>query len=408
MSSISPARRGSLRTLRRAGATVLALAAVGAPAASAAQSPPTLATAGAFGVLAGSAVTNTGPSVVDGDLGLSPGTSVSGFPPGTVNGTTHVTDATAGQAQADAKLAYDDLAGRSPAVAVTGDLGGLVLTAGVYRAASSIGLTGPVTLDAQGDPSAVFVFQIGSALTTASASAVKLVNGAQPCNVFWTIGSSATFGTASTFAGTVLAKTAVTMNDGVTLAGRVLARTGAVTMINDRISVPTCTAPGTPPAPTPAPGSGTAAAPGAPGTTTPGTATPGTATPGPSAGGVTTQGNGAAIVTTVPRSFATTITRFGTSRCLRGTFRTVVTGLHIGRVVFSVGPHVIARPTSGPFQAFVHPPTRGGSRTVLATVTFTDGTPVARVRLRYRACAAATVPVRTPSRPPRTPGGFTG
>jgi hypothetical protein len=392
--------------------TSLAILLTAGPA-GAAQSPAGLGTAGSFGVLAGSSITNTGPSVINGDLAVSPGTAISGFPPGTVNGVSHSADAAGAAAQADAKSAYDDLAGRGPAATVTGDLGGLVLTAGVYRAASSIGLTGPVTLDAQGDSSAVFIFQIGSALTTASGSSVKLVNGANPCNVYWQIGSSATFGTGTVFAGTVLAQTSITMGDGVTLAGRALARTGAVTLINDRITVPTCTT-ASPPASTPAPGGTTSTAPGTPGATgttgtTPGTAgtpdaPPGTAGQAPG----TVTASGAAIFTTVPRSISTRITRMGTAQCIRGTFRTVITGRRIAKVVFSVGPTVLATRRSGPFQAFVRPPRTGGVRTVVARVTFTDGTRPATVRLRYRACAAAAAPVATPSRPPRAPGGFTG
>jgi Ice-binding-like len=137
-------------------------------------------------------VTNTGPSTVNGDLGVSPGTAVTGFPPGTVNGNLHAADAVAGQAQLDLTTAYNDAAGRTPPAAVTADLGGQRLTSGVYNSATSLGLTGALTLDAQGDPNAVFVFQAGSTLTTASGSHVNLVNGAQACNVFWQIGSSAT------------------------------------------------------------------------------------------------------------------------------------------------------------------------------------------------------------------------
>src|ERR1700722_6020166 len=152
--------------------------------AGAATAPVNLGTAASFAVLAGSTVTNTGPSTINGDLGVSPGTAVTGFPPGTVNGTIHAADAVAGQAQSDLTTAYNDAASRTPPVVVSGDLGGLTLTPGVYKARSWIGLTGALTLDAQGDSSAVFVFQVGSTLTTASASHVNLINGAQACNVF--------------------------------------------------------------------------------------------------------------------------------------------------------------------------------------------------------------------------------
>jgi serine protease AprX len=199
-----------------------------------------LGTAESFAVLAGSTVTNTGPSTVNGNLGLSPGTAVTGFGPGTVTGTTYVAEAIALKAQSDLTIAYGDAAARTPAVAAPADLGGLTLTPGVYRNASSLGLTGALTLDAQGDPNAVFVFQAGSTLTTGSASQVRLVNGAQACNVFWKVGSSATLGTGTSLAGNILALTSITINDGVTLQGRALARNGAVTLINDTITAAHC------------------------------------------------------------------------------------------------------------------------------------------------------------------------
>jgi serine protease AprX len=199
-----------------------------------------LRTAESFAVLAGTTVTNTGPSKITGNLGLSPGTAVTGVAPGQVTGATYAADAIALQAQADLTLAYDDAAARTPAVAAPADLGGLTLTPGVYKHAAALGLTGALTLDAQGDPDAVFVFQAGSTLTTASASEVRLVNGAQACNVFWKVGSSATLGTGTVLAGSILALTSISINDGVTLHGRALARNGAVTLINDTITAPRC------------------------------------------------------------------------------------------------------------------------------------------------------------------------
>jgi hypothetical protein len=221
-----------------------ALMLVFASTAVAAQPPVGLGTAGSFAVLAGSAVTNTGPSVVNGDLGVSPGTAISGFPPGTVNGTVHAADAVAGQAKTDLTTAYNDAAGRTPPASVSGDLGGQTLTPGVYKSTSSLGLTGPLTLDAQGDPNAVFVFQVGSTLITASGSSVNLIGGAQACNVFWQIGSSATLGTNSTFRGNILALTSATLTTGATVDGRVLARNGAATLDNNTITIARC-APGT-------------------------------------------------------------------------------------------------------------------------------------------------------------------
>jgi hypothetical protein len=213
-----------------------------------AATPIPLGTAEPFAVLAGSTVTNTGPTVVNGDLGLSPGTSVTGFPPGTVNGSQHVTDAVAAQAQTDLTTAYNDAAAQAPTGTVSADLGGQRLAPGVYRSASSLGLTGALTLDAQGNANAVFIFQAGSTLTTASASSVNLVNGAQACNVFWQVGSSATLGTASSFRGSILALTSITATTGATVDGRVLARNAAVTLDTNTITRSRCATP------TPTPG----------------------------------------------------------------------------------------------------------------------------------------------------------
>lgn len=206
-----------------------------------AASSAIVGTASTFGVLGGSTVTNTGPTVVTGDVGVSPGTAVTGFPPGTFGGTLHAADAVAQQAQADATTGYNDLAGRASSAAVSGDLGGLTLIAGVYTADSSILLTGTLTLNAQGDPDAVFIFQIGSTLTTATDSVVALVNGASACNVYWQIGSSATLGTSSEFVGTVVALTSITANTTATIEGQLLARNGAVTLDTNVIDSSTCT-----------------------------------------------------------------------------------------------------------------------------------------------------------------------
>ncbi len=238
----SPAALAPLAVL---GVLAVALAVVftGAPHARAAQAPVDLGTAGSFAVLAGTTVTNTGPSTVNGDLGVSPGTAVTGFPPGTVNGAIHSADAVAAQAQSDLTTAYNDAAGRGPATAESADLGGQTLTPGVYASTANPNLTGTVTLDAQGDPNAVFVFQMASTLITASGSNVALVNGAQACNVFWQVGSSATLGTNSTFRGTILALTSITATTGATIDGRLLARDGAVTLDTNTITRPVCSTP---------------------------------------------------------------------------------------------------------------------------------------------------------------------
>jgi hypothetical protein len=206
-----------------------------------------LGTAGNFAVLGATTVTNTGSTVVNGDLGLSPGTSVTGFPPGTVNGIKHVTDAVAAQGQTDLVAAYNAASSQTGAVTVSGDLGGRTLTPGVYNSASSLGLTGTLTLDGQGNPSAVFIFQAGSTLTTQSASRVSLVNGAQACNVFWQVGSSATLGTNSNFSGNIMALSSITATTGAVINGSVLARNGAVTLDTNTVTKATCAAPVVPP-----------------------------------------------------------------------------------------------------------------------------------------------------------------
>ncbi|WP_328399007.1 ice-binding family protein [Streptomyces sp. NBC_00390] len=205
-----------------------------------AATPVDLGTAESFAVLAGAEVTNTGPSVVTGDVGVHPGTSISGFPPGTVNGTSHSGDTVAEQAKTDLVAAYNDAAGQASNGALPPDAGGLTLVPGVYTASSSLGLTGTLTLNAQGDPNAVWVFQVGSTLTTASNSSVSLINGASPCNVFWQIGSSATLGTGTTFVGTIMAKAAITVATGATIDGRALAEVEAVTLDTNRITRPEC------------------------------------------------------------------------------------------------------------------------------------------------------------------------
>jgi hypothetical protein len=212
-----------------------------APVAFGAQATVGLGTASSFAVLAGSTVTNTGPSVISGNVGLDPGSAVTGFPPGIVNaGTIHITDAVALQAQSDLTTAYNDAAGRSSTSTISSDLAGRTLTSGVYSSASSLGLSGDLTLDAQGDPNAVFIFQAGSTLTAGSSSHVTLTGGAQACNVFWQVGSSATIGTGSQFVGNILALTSISMTTGATLDGSVLARNGAVTLDTNTITRATC------------------------------------------------------------------------------------------------------------------------------------------------------------------------
>ena len=219
------------------GALLLATGIFAHPVALAEGSAPPLGTAASFAVLAGSTATNTGDTVVTGDLGVWPGIAVTGFPPGIVTGTIYEADAIAQQAQSDLTTAYDDLAGQACDLDLTDqDLGGLTLTPGVYCFDTSAQLTGVLELDAEGDPDAVFVFRIGSTLTTASNSSVSMLNSADPCNVFWQVGSSATLGTETAFAGSILALTSITLDTGADIDGRALARNGAVTMDTNRIS----------------------------------------------------------------------------------------------------------------------------------------------------------------------------
>ena len=219
---------------------LLATLAVSATA-SAATAPVGLGAATSFSVLAGSTVTNTGPTTMFGDLGLSPGSSVTGAPQ--VLGQTHVDDAVAIEAKNALTTAFNDAASRPTNGSAGTDLAGQTFTAGVRTASSSLLLSsGSVTLDAQGDPNAVFIFQVGTTLTTGSNTSVALVNGAQACNVFWQIGSSATLGTGTSFVGTVMAGATITAGTAATIHGRLLAQTGAVNLDTNTITSSTCAA----------------------------------------------------------------------------------------------------------------------------------------------------------------------
>jgi len=287
-------RRLPFRTLLAAIALLMA-GALAAPqfAVSAAIAPTILGTAQSFAVLGGATVTNTGPTVITGaNLGVSPGSAITGFPPGIVTapGTIHAADAVAAQAQSDVTTAYNTLAGQPCGTNLATELGGKTLTAGVYCQATA-GLTGTLTLDAQGNPSAVFVFKVASTLITASNASVVVINGGSACNVYWQVGSSATLGTNTAFVGNILALTSVTVNTGTTVAGRALARNGTVTLDTNRftpsacattpINTPTNTPTATPT--TPIPATGTPVTPtGTPVTPIPATGTP--ATPIPATG----------------------------------------------------------------------------------------------------------------------------
>jgi hypothetical protein len=200
-----------------------------------------LGTAQNFGVLGGSTVTNTHVTTVNGNVGVSPGSAVTGFPPGVVVGGAIHNDAVAMQAQNDLTTAYNNIASTPCTVDLTGqDLGGLTLTPGVYCFSSTAQLTGTLTLNALGNANALFLFKIGSALTTASGSSVTVINnGGSSCNkAYWQIGSSATIGTGTSFTGDILAQMSITITTGANTSGRALARDGAVTL--DTNNVNTC------------------------------------------------------------------------------------------------------------------------------------------------------------------------
>lgn len=203
-----------------------------------------LGTAGNYAVLGGQNVTNTGSSILDGSLGVWPGSSITGFPPGIVlaPGVTNNSNAAAQQAQSDLTAAYIDAAGRPLNGVTPADLGGQNLQPGVYAGPSkgALTLTGTLILDGAGDANSVFIFQTDSTLITASGSVVQLINGAQECNIFWVVGSSATLGTGSVFAGNILALTSITVTSGVVVHGRALARNDAVTLDDDVFTSPTC------------------------------------------------------------------------------------------------------------------------------------------------------------------------
>ncbi|MDX6623152.1 MAG: hypothetical protein QOE75_1084 [Solirubrobacterales bacterium] len=354
---------------RRARLACISLAAVFAVAAvpvAAQAAAVNLATAGPFVVLGGSTVTNTGPSVLNGNLGVAPGTSLVGFGlPAVVNGATHVNNGVATQAQADLTTAYNVAAGQPvpPSNNLTGtDLGSRTLTAGNYGFSSSAQLTGALTLDAQGDPNAQFVFEIGSTLTTASASSVILVNGASPCNVYWQIGSSATLDSGTSFAGNLMALTDITLNSGASVIGRVLARNGQISLINNVLGKGNCTT-GSSETGT---GTGTKNGPGK----------------GNAKGG---KGNGAGDGTAT----------LGRGKVGPGGIRATVRGKRIKKVTFSVDGKRVEKSSASSRHVTV--PATPGSHVVVANVTFGDGTPPKRMKFRFRIPYPVFAPVEGPS-----------
>ncbi len=220
----------------------LALSVVGASQAYAYPTTVNLGAAEGFAVLGHTTVTNTGPSLISGDLGVIPGSSATGFPPGQMlTGNIHIGDGPAGDAKAAATAAYLDAAGRTPPdTAGLTDLAGLNLVGGLYKG-GELSNTGTLTLDGAGDADSVWIFQADSTLITNSSSVVELTNGADPCNVFWQVTSSATLGTNSTMVGTIMALTSISALTGASVDGRLLALNGAVTLDDNRVTVPsTC------------------------------------------------------------------------------------------------------------------------------------------------------------------------
>lgn len=196
-----------------------------------------LGMASTYAVLGASTVTSTGPTIVNGDLGVWPGTAyVAGTPPATVNGSVNAGDVIAQSAEASLAVAFADAAGRTtnPIDVSAADLGGRTLAPGLYKSASTIGITGTLTLDGPG----VYIFQVGSALTVNTGAQVVLANGATAANVFWQIGSSATIGTMSSFKGTIMAYASITLVSGAKLEGRALALHAAVTLDSNNVTIP--------------------------------------------------------------------------------------------------------------------------------------------------------------------------
>lgn len=190
-----------------------------------------------FAVLGATTITNTGATTIMGDVGLSPGSAITGVGDFSLNGVVHDSDMVALDAHNAGITAFTALAGKTPAINLTGqDLSAMMLYAGIYHFDSSAQLTGTLTLDGQNDPNAMFIFQIGSSLTTATGSIVNVINAGSQTGIFWQVGSSATLGANTAFAGNVLADQSITLNTGANIyGGRALALNGAVTMDHNGI-----------------------------------------------------------------------------------------------------------------------------------------------------------------------------
>ena len=299
--SVRPDRTIHPRTLAflRSGAVGAALvvatvsvATLGSQSATAIATTIDLGKATPYNVLAGETATNSGPSVLELGLGVHPGTTAPGFGPGQVQGETHLGDSVASEAKDALVSAYNDATDQPADTTISAsDIGNSVFKPGVHSREGALLLTGTVTLDAEGDSDAVFLFKISSDFTLATSSTVATINGADPCRVFWQVGSSATMGASTTFVGTMMALTSISTESGTTVDGRLLARNGSVTLINTVFTDAACTAdvPGTDIPGTDIPGTDI---PGTdiPGTDIPGTDIPGTDIPGTDIPGTDTPG----------------------------------------------------------------------------------------------------------------------
>jgi hypothetical protein len=276
-----------------------------------------LRTSGNYSVLGGQSVTNLGNTTMNENLGVSPGSSITGFPPGQVNSPGVIDNPNAAQAQVDLTKAYNNAHLRTVVTATTGNNLAGTLPGGIYHASARgpLLINGAFTLDGNNNPNTVFIFQTDSTLTTASGSVVNLIRGAQECNVYWQVLSSANLGSGSTFVGNILALTTITMQNNVTVHGRALARTGSVTLINDHFTKPTCA---TSLATTTSPGGVTSStAAGGGGVTT---------STGPGGGG----GGGVTTSTTSPQAGGVTTTSLGLTVGIVGPPRTGVAPLTSG------------------------------------------------------------------------------
>ena len=378
--------RTSLKRAGRAG-TVLAMGVAFLAVPAAAQAATVrLGTTVPFVVLSGQSVTKGGPSVLYGELGLHPGVATDISGPGLVLGATHAGDGVALTAKNDLITAYDDAAGDPNNIGgdlSNQDLGGKTLTAGAYEYTGAAQLTGTVTFDAENNPNAQFVVKVASLLNTASNSRVVMARGANPCNVFWKV-DTATLGTTTAFQGNVMALTDITLSNGASVTGRLMARNGSVVLDNNVIDGRRCGSRSTVPLPSGTPPTGT----------TPTGTTPTSAQAPPASSSRLTTRNGTATLRRVRRAPGARL-----RPCAEG-FHATVRGKMIKRVVFSLDGKRIRSRSRSPYSVYV--PARLGNHKIRARITFTDATRAKTRTLNYRTCAAAALQPRS------GPSQFTG